>query len=302
MHDRDLNNLPHEKKVAVISALCEGNSIRATSRMTGVAKGTILPLLEKVGRACAEFHDRTVRNVKSKCVQRDELWSFCNAKQINVPQEKRGEFGHGDVWTWLAMDADTKLTISYLVGTRDAGSAHAVMQDLVGRLSNRVQLTTDGHKGYLEAVEDAFGSEIDYATLVKIYGKPQDETQPETRHSPPACIGAQATTIMGKPNPKFISTSYVERQNLTVRMQMRRFTRSTNGFSKEVDKLRHAVALYAVHYNFCRTHQTLRVTPAMEAGLSNHVWTVAEILRLVAGQVSSAAWIQIDPLPEKAFP
>ena len=276
----DMNKLPFSKQVAVITALVEGNSIRATSRMTDVAKGTILTLLENVGTACAEFHDRAVRNVKSRRVQCDEIWCFCYAKQKNVPQERRGQFGYGDVWTWIGMDADTKLTISYLVGTRDAGSAHVFMQDLEDRLANRVQLTTDGYRVYLDAVESAFGSEIDYATLVKIYGAPQDPTKPETRYSPPACLGATAAVIMGRPNPRYISTSYSERQNLTMRMQMRRFTRLTNGFSKKVENLRHAVALYAVHYNFCRIHQTLRVTPAMETGIAKHAWNVEEIVAL----------------------
>jgi len=284
-----MNNLPFEKKVAVITALCEGNSIRATSRMTGVAKGTIISLLEKVGQACAEFHDGAVRNVKSKRIQCDEIWAFCYAKQKNVPEEKRGKFGYGDVWTWLAIDADTKLTISYFVGTRDARSAHHIMLDLANRLANRVQLTTDGHRVYLDAVEHAFGADIDYATLVKIYGAPEDSTRAETRYSPPVCIGAEATTITGRPNPRYISTSYVERQNLTMRMSIRRFTRLTNGFSKKVENLRHAVALYAVHYNFCRIHQTLRVTPAMEAGLSNHTWEIADIVGLIPGQKEMAA-------------
>ena len=273
-----MNNLPFEKKVAVISALVEGNSIRATSRMTGVAKGTILSLLEKVGAACAEFHDRTVRGVKSRRVQCDEIWQFCYAKAKNVPVEKRGTFGYGDVWTWTAVDADTKLVISYLIGTRDAGCAHEFMQDLASRLANRVQLTTDGHRVYLDAVEDAFGSDIDYATLIKIYGKP---IETETRYSPAKCLGATAATITGHPDSRHVSTSYIERANLTMRMSMRRFTRLTNAFSKKVDNLRHAVALYTVHYNFCRVHQTLRVTPAMEAGLSDHIWEIGDIIMLI---------------------
>jgi IS1 family transposase len=198
----------------------------------------------------------------------------------------RGQFGYGDVWTWTAIDADTKLTISYLVGDRGAGSAYHVMQDLAGRLVNRVQLTTDGHRVYLNAVEDAFGAEIDYATLVKIYGS---SPETETRYSPAVCLGAQAVTISGRPEYRHISTSYVERSNLTMRMSMRRFTRLTNGFSKKVENLCHAVALYAVHYNFCRIHQTLRVTPAMEAGISNHVWTVEDIVRLLDNSASKAA-------------
>jgi IS1 family transposase len=274
-----MNRLPFSKQVGVINALVEGNSIRATVRLTGVAKGTILRLLEHAGRACAEFHDRTVRGIKSRRVQCDEIWQFCYAKEKNVPTDKRGRFGFGDVWTWTAVDADTKLVISYLVGLRDAGCAYQFMQDLASRLVNRVQLTTDGHRVYLDAVESAFGSEIDYATLVKIYGKP---VETETRYSPAQCLGATAATIAGHPDRRHISTSYVERMNLTMRMSMRQFTRLTNGFSKKVENLRYAVALYAVHYNFCRVHQTLRVTPAMEAGLSCHVWDISDLVSLVS--------------------
>ncbi len=281
-----MNRLPFSKQVAVVTALVEGNSIRATSRMTGVAKGTILSLLEDVGTACAEFHNRTVRGIRSRRVQCDEIWQFCYAKQKNVPAEKLGIFGYGDTWTWTAIDAETKLVISYLVGTRDAGTGYEFMQDLADRLANRVQLTTDGHRAYLVAVEGIFGSDIDYATLVKLYGVPPEA---ETRYSPAQCIGAMAATITGRPDPKHISTSCVERQNLTMRMQMRRFTRLTNAFSKKVDNLRHAVALYAAHYNFCRIHQTLRVTPAMEAGLTDNLCTVEDIVRLVAGQVPNVA-------------
>lgn len=280
-----MNRLPFSKQVSVVSALVEGNSIRATSRMTGVAKGTILSLLEDLGTACADFHNRTVRNVKSRRIQCDEIWQFCYAKEKNVPPDKKGQFGYGDVWTWTAVDADTKLTVSYLIGKCDAGCAFEFMQDLAGRLTNRVQLTTDGLKVYLEAVEGAFGCDIDYATLVKIYGA----SQKEVRYSPAVCLGAKAATITGRPNPRYVSTSYVERTNLTMRMSMRRFTRLTNGFSKKVDNLRHAVALYAVHYNFCRIHQTLRVTPAMEAGLTDHAWTVEDIVRLVEVRLPNAA-------------
>jgi IS1 family transposase len=253
--------------------------------MTGVAKGTILTLLEDIGTACAEFHDRAVRNVRSRRVQCDEIWQFCYAKEKNVPAEKKGHFGYGDVWTWTAVDADTKLTIAYLVGKRDAGCAFEFMQDLAGRIANRVQLTTDGLRVYLEAVEGAFGCDIDYATLVKIYGKAQEEV----RYSPAVCLGATAAVITGHPDRSHISTSYVERTNLTMRMSMRRFTRLTNGFSKKVENLRHAVALYAVHYNFCRIHQTLRVTPAMEAGLTTRVWDVQDIVRLISDRASQAA-------------
>lgn len=282
----DMNRLPFSKQVAVVSALVEGNSIRATSRMTGVAKGTILTLLEDVGTACAGFHNRTVRNVKSRRVQCDEIWQFCYAKEKNVPESKRGQFGYGDTWTWTAVDADSKLTISYFVGNRDAESAYYFMQDVASRLANRVQLTTDGYRVYLDAVESAFGADVDYATLVKLYGVAPES---ERRYSPSICLGAQAAIITGNPNRKHISTSFVERANLTMRMSMRRFTRLTNGFSKKVDNLRYAIALYAVHYNFCRVHQSLRVTPAMEAGLSNQLWTVEDVVGLLAGRVPNVA-------------
>jgi IS1 family transposase len=281
-----MNRLPFFKQVAAVTALVEGNSIRATSRMTGVAKGTILSLLEDIGTACAEFHNRTVLGIRSRRVQCDEIWQFCYAKEKNVPAGKKGTFGYGDTWTWTAVDADTKLVISYLVGTRDAGCAHEFMQDLAARLANRIQLTTDGHRVYLDAVESAFGADIDYATLVKVYGAPPE---PEKRYSPAECIGAKAATITGNPHHRYISTSYVERQNLNMRMSMRRFTRLTNAFSKKVDNLRHAVALYAVHYNFCRVHQSLRVTPAMEAGLANRIWDVRDIVGLLAKEPGMVA-------------
>lgn len=277
----DMNKLPFFKQVAVVTALAEGNSIRATSRMTGVAKGTILTLLEKVGTVCAEFHDRTVRGLKCKRVQCDEIWNFCYAKEKNVPTEKKGQFGYGDMWTWVGIDADTKLCASYLVARRDTACAVAFMEDLAGRIDSRIQLTTDGLRAYIVAVNGAFGLDVDFATLHKLYGSPIGE---ERRYSPAICLSVKAATITGNPDPKHISTSYIERQNLTMRMQMRRFTRLTNAFSKKVDNQRHAVALYFMHYNFVRVHQTLRVTPAMESGLVTTVWTVADIVRLI-GQV-----------------
>jgi IS1 family transposase len=273
-----MNKLSNAKRTAVVATLVEGNSVRATARLTGVSKPTILKLLADLGAACATFSDKAIRNLKTRRVQCDEIWQFCYAKQKNVPAEKAGQFGYGDVWTWVAIDADSKLIISWLVGTRDAGSAYTFMQDVASRLRNRVQLTTDGHRPYLAAVEDAFGANIDYATLQKLYGP---DPQGEKRYSPAQCIGCKVETVTGEPDPKHISTSYSERQNLTMRMSMRRFTRLTNGFSKKVENHAAAVALYALHYNFCRVHQTLRVTPAMEAGITDRVWTISEIVNLL---------------------
>ena len=273
-----MNRLTGERRAAVVAALVEGNSIRATVRMTGVAKNTIVKLLACLGDACMRFHDETVRNVSAKRVQCDEIWSFVYDKQKNVPADRQREFGVGDVWTWTAIEAQTKLIVSWLVGTRDAGAAYSFMTDVASRLRNRVQLTTDGHTPYLAAVEDAFGGDIDYAMLQKIYGS---DPEGEKRHSPAKCIGTECKIIHGDPEPKHISTSYVERQNLSMRMSMRRFTRLTNAFSKKVENHAAAVALYFVYYNFCRVHQTLRVTPAMEAGLADHVWTIGEIVGLL---------------------
>lgn len=269
-----MNRLNRTKQARVIAALVEGNSINATVRMTGVAKHTILKLLRDLGNACADYQDRTLRNLKCKRIQCDEVWQFCYAKAKNVPAEKRGQFGYGDIWTWVAIDADTKLVPSFMVGNRDAHSANMFIDDLAGRLASRVQLTTDGLKVYLEAVESAFGCNVDYSMLVKLYGS----TQEETRYSPAECIGCERKRVMGNPDPDHISTSYVERQNLTMRMSMRRFTRLTNGFSKKVENHAYAVAIHYMHYNFCRIHKTLRVTPAMEAGITDHAWTIGEML------------------------
>ncbi len=281
-----MNNLPMERQTQVISALVEGNSIRATVRMTGVAKDTVLKLLAKVGQACAEYQDKAFRNLTCKRIQCDEIWSFCYAKDKNVPEELRGKFGYGDVWTWTALCAETKLVPCWLVGGRSARYANSFIADLASRLASRVQLTTDGHRVYLDAVERAFGSEIDYAMLVKLYG---NDAAPESRYSPAQCIGAVATSIIGRPDKRHISTSYVERQNLTMRMNMRRFTRLTNGFSKKVENHQHALALYFMYYNFCRIHQTLRVTPAMEAKVSDHVWELREIVELIRTDAKKAA-------------
>ncbi len=274
-----MNQLTKERRVHVIKCLCEGASIRSTVRLTGVAKNTIVKLLAVIGAACSQYQDKTLRNLKCEKIQCDEIWSFCYAKDKNVPRAKRGQFGFGDVWTWTALDADTKLIVSWRVGGRDAGTAFEFTEDLAKRLANRVQLTTDGHKVYYSAVEHAFGSNVDYAMLVKLYGA--DQRDKEATYSPAKVISCRAVPITGDPDPNHISTSYVERQNLTMRMSMRRFARLTNAFSKKVENHIAALSLYFMFYNFCRVHQTLRVTPAMEAGVSDHVWDVEEIVALL---------------------
>jgi IS1 family transposase len=246
--------------------------------MTGVAKMTVLKLLNDLGCACAEYHNAAVRNVRARRIQCDEIWSFVGAKAKNLRPQKEIE-GWGDVWTWTAIDADTKLCVSYFVGGRGAASAHEFMQDVAGRVRGKVQITTDGHKVYVNAVEDAFGADVDYAQIQKIYGAPSDEDV--RRYSPARCIGCDLKVVSGNPDPQHVSTSFVERQNLTMRMSMRRFTRLTNAFSKKFDNHCHAIALYFMYYNFCRVHQTLRVTPAMEAGLADHVWTLDELVGLM---------------------
>jgi IS1 family transposase len=273
-----MNRLSIQDRTRVVAALVEGNSIRSTVRMTGAAKNTVVKLLAELGIACAEFHNSHVQNLKVRRLQCDEIWSFVGAKKKNVSPEKEAE-GWGDVWTWTAIDADTKLCVSYFVGGRDAGSAYEFMQDCSSRVASRVQITTDGHKPYLEAVEGAFGMDVDYAQLQKIYGAPSVEEQ--RKYSPARCIGCDMKTVSGNPDPKHVSTSFVERQNLTMRMSMRRFTRLTNAFSKKLDNHCAAISLYFMYYNFCRVHQTLRVTPAMEAGIADHVWTIAELVELL---------------------
>src|SRR5271157_1956424 len=272
-----MNRLNTAKRAQVIAALIEGNSINATCRMLGVGKHTVLRLLEDAGCACAAFHHENVRNLRVTRAQCDEVWSFIYAKQKNVTEEQMAE-GAGDCWTWTCIDADTKLIISYMLGDRGASTARDFMEDAAGRIINRIQLTTDGHRVYAEAVEQAFGSEIDYAMLVKIYGA---SNEGESRYSPATCIGCRTGVLSGDPDPKYISTSYVERQNLSMRMGMRRLTRLTNGFSKKFENHAHQVALYFFHYNFCRVHSSLRVTPAMEAGLTDHVWTLGELCGLL---------------------
>ena len=274
-----MNRMPIAKRAQILGFLVEGMSLRAASRLADCSINTVTKLLVDVGAACSEYQDAALRNLPCKRIQCDEIWSFVGAKQKNVPADRAGEFGVGDVWTWTAIDADTKLVASWMVGDRDGEAAKAFIGDLAERLANRVQLTTDGHKVYLQAVESAFGGGIDYAMLVKQYGEgPQS---PERKYSPVEFVSAEKKRITGNPDKAHVSTSYVERQNLTMRMSMRRFTRLTNGFSKKVENHAHAVALHFMYYNFGRIHKTLRVTPAMEAGVSDHVWSLEEIAALV---------------------
>jgi IS1 family transposase len=280
------NVISMDKKIAVLSALVEGCSVRSTVRLTGVSKGAVLRLLVAVGAACTEYHDRMVRNVTAKRVQVDEIWSFVGCKQKNVTEAKMEAGICGDVWTFTAIEAQNRLILSWLAGRRDAGCATEFLRDVANRLANRVQLTTDGHKMYLTAVPDAFAEDIDYAQLVKIYGS---DPEGATRYSPAQCLGTKREPVIGSPDPEHISTSYVERQNLNMRMNMRRFTRLTNAFSKKLENHVAMLALFHMHYNFCRIHQTLRVTPAMEAGISSHPWSVAEIVTLTNAREAIAA-------------
>jgi IS1 family transposase len=271
-----MNRLTADDRAKIVACLVEGNSLRATARITGFARMTVEKLLRDLGAACRLFQRETLVNLSCKRVQCDEIWSFVGAKDKNVPVEKAGEYG--SIWTWTAIDADTKLCLSWLVGTRDAGTAYEFMSDVASRLRNRIQLTTDGNAAYLVAVDAAFGGDIDFATLTKVYG---NDLGAERRYSPARIISSQAAVISGNPNPKHIATSYVERQNLTMRMHMRRFTRLTNGFSKKIEMHEHAVSLHFMHYNFVRVHQTLRVTPAMAAGVTDRLWSIADIVALL---------------------
>ena len=273
-----MNRLSNDDRAKILHLLCEGMSIRAITRLTGASKNTVAKLLIDAGKACAAYHDANVRNVKAARIQVDEIWSFTYAKQKNVATAKGAPEGAGDTWTWTALDADSKLIVSYLVGGRDAEYAMWFMDDLASRLANRVQLTSDGHRAYLEAVEGAFGADVDFAQLVKMYGA--TITAPG-RYSPAECTGTKKIRVMGSPNIADVSTSYVERQNLTMRMHMRRFTRLTNAFSKKVGNHAHAVAMHMMYYNFVRIHKTLRVTPAMAAGVTDRLWEIADIAKLV---------------------
>jgi IS1 family transposase len=274
-----MNRLPKAKQIRVVSALVEGCSIRATVRMTGVAKNTIIKLLTELGAACSAYQDEKFRNLSCKRIECDEIWSFVGAKQKNVPAEKRGQPGIGDVWTWTAIDADTKLIPSWLVADRSPEAGYQFMSDLASRLASRVQLTSDGYKVYMDAVDAAFGQDIDFAMLVKTYGL--DKRKDESRYSPAVCTGIKKNKMTGEPDMKHVSTSYVERANLTMRMSMRRFTRLTNAFSKKMENHTAAIALHFMNYNFCRIHQTLRVTPAMAAGIVDRVWEIEDLIGLL---------------------
>ena len=275
-----MNKLTTQKRIHVVAALVEGSSVNSVVRMTGVSKPTILKLLADLGTVCAKYQDEKLRNLPCKRVQADEIWSFCFAKDKNLSEEMKGKFGFGSVWTWTALCADTKLMVSWLVGERSVPYAVKFIDDLASRLAHRVQLTTDGHKPYLRAVEGAFGSEIDYAVLEKIYaGAPQEGIT--TRYSPAQCCGTRTHRIAGNPDSEYISTSFAERMNLQIRMDMRRFTRLTNAHSKKVENHRHALSLYFMYYNFARIHSTLRVTPAMQAEVTDHVWSLGKIVSLL---------------------
>jgi IS1 family transposase len=273
-----MNSLTTTERVQVIKCLCEGMSIRGTVRMTGIAKNTIVNLLVEMGDACARLHDHKVRGIKAKRIQCDEIWAFVGTKQKNASPEQKAE-GWGDVWTWTAIDADTKLCLSYLVGGRDKGWATDFVWDVRHRVVGRPQVSTDAWKPYLPAIEEAFGANVDYAQVHKIYGAPNDG--PEARYSPGKCIGCDMKTAIGNPDHKHVSTSFVERSNLSLRTHIRRFTRLTLAHSKKLENHAAAVSLYFAFYNFCRVHSTLRVTPAMEAGIATHVWTIEELVALL---------------------
>jgi IS1 family transposase len=273
-----MNILTTEKRVSVISALVEGCSVRSTVRLTGVAKDTILKLLAEVGQACIDYQDAVLRNLPCKRIECDEIWCFCYCKDKNVPDKMRGEPGVGSMWTWTAIDAETKLVPSWQLGARDASNAHRFVADLAGRLSNRVQLTTDGNRLYLDAVDTYFAGDVDYAQLVKLYGT---EDKPENRYSPGKCLGARKDQINGNPDERLVSTAYAERQNLNIRMKNRRFTRLTNAFSKKADNLAYSIALDFMHHNFCRVHQTIKTTPARAIGLERRTWKIQDIVELL---------------------
>ncbi len=274
-----MNRMDPKRQAAIIAALVEGVGIRSTCRMTGASKGAVIKLITDLGPICAAYMDQAFHDLPCKNLEVDEIWAFCHSKQKNVSADKQGVFGFGDVWTFTAIDADTKLIPSYMVGLRDAGTATEFMADLAGRLANRVQITSDGLKVYVGAVEDAFSGAVDYAQLVKIYGAAPEGS--EVRYSPAECLGAEKRCVTGNPDPKRISTSYVERSNLTFRMGLRRYTRLTNAHSKKIENHCAAISVFLFHYNFARIHSTIRCSPAMAAGVTPHLWSVAEIVALL---------------------
>ncbi|HUW39059.1 MAG TPA: IS1 family transposase [Rhodocyclaceae bacterium] len=275
-----MNRLTTKDRARILSVLCEGMGVNAACRITGASKNTVLKLLADVGEVCALYQDRVMTGLQLKRIECDEIWSFVGMKQKNVPEELAGVFGLGDIYTWTAIDADTKLVPCWHVGTRGLESAKLFISDLSSRLDARVQLTTDCHKAYLQAFEESFGRDIDFAQLVKLYGNEGQTKEDARRYSPAQCTGAEKKRVTGNPDMENVSTSYVERQNLTMRMHMRRFTRLTNAFSKKLENHMHAISLYFMFYNFCKIHKTLRVTPAMEAGITDHVWDLEEVIEM----------------------
>ena len=273
-----MNKLPHEKRAQALQMMAEGISLRAMTRLTGISRTTLIKLLEDAGQAFSEYQDRVLVNLPCKRIQVDEAWAFCYAKQKNVPSAKAAPAGAGDIWTWVGLDADTKLVASWYVGERDSEAAAMFIDDLAPRLASRVQLTSDGHKPYLEAIEGAFGADVDYAMLVKVYGASPEGPR---RYSPAICTGAHKRSVEGKPDPRHVSTSFVERSNLSMRMGNRRMTRLTNAFSKKAKNHEHMMAVYFMHYNFVRIHQTLRVTPAMAAGVTSKLWEMSDMVKVL---------------------
>lgn len=294
-----MRKLDTKTRTLIIRLLVEGTSIRATSRIADVSKNTVTKLLEDAGKVCAIYHDENVRGVEAKHVQADEIWSFCYAKAKNVEGAKAAPADAGDIWTWTAMDRDSKLMISYTIGDRSGATAREFMFDLASRLATRIQLTTDGHGAYLKAVTDAFSGDVDYAMLIKQYGGATGQKGHERKYSPAECTGAKEEVIFGNPIMEDIGTSHIERQNLTMRMGMRRFTRLTNAFSKKAENHAYAVALHFMHYNFVRTHKTLRMTPAMAAGLVENPWEVEDIVALVEKAETEAAPKKRGPYKKK---
>ena len=281
-----MNKLPHEKRAQALQMMAEGISLRAMTRLTGISRTTLIKLLEGAGQAFSEYQDRVLVNLPCKRVQVDEAWAFCYAKQKNVSTAKAAPEGAGDIWTWVGLDADTKLVASWYVGGRDSEAAMTFIDDLASRLASRVQLTSDGHKPYLEAIEGAFGGDIDYAMLVKVYGPAPEGPR---RYSPAICTGAHKRSVEGKPDPRHVSTSFVERSNLSMRMGNRRMTRLTNAFSKKAKNHEHMMAVYFMHYNFVRIHQTLRITPAMAAGVTPELWEMSDLVKVLEDWEASQA-------------